>query len=282
MAVRIKKVAILGCGLIGGAIALDLQKHGGRSLEIVAYDRPGTVRSLAGNKRFTGRATGKIKEAVEDAGIIILSASLSANEKLLNSVADIRPLADCLIMDVGGVKQPVADLARSLRFPDGVQFLPTHPMAGKETAGFDNAEHDIFRGHTWFVDDTVQLSSANQDRLIWLLNKTGAVPAYISSALHDDLIAEISHLPQLISTVLGAQVNPDLLELSGPGLRSMLRLSGSPYTVWSELIDQNRENIVEALTVYRDNLNAVLEVIENRKSLKDVFAAAARSYRCLS
>jgi prephenate dehydrogenase len=155
-------------------------------------------------------------------------------------------------------------------------------MAGREAAGFANAEHGIFRGRTWFVDDSVALSEGNRRRLEWLLAKTGAVQVRISSDLHDDLIAELSHLPQLVSTILGAQIEPGMLELAGPGMRSMLRLAGSPYAVWNELIDRNRENVVEALTVFRDNLNAVLDMIEKRRPLRDVFAAAARSYRCLS
>ena len=104
----------------------------------------------------------------------------------------------------------------------------------------------------------------------------------MNSNLHDELVSEISHLPQLISTILGAQVNPKLIQLAGPGLRSVLRLAGSPYNVWSEIIAENKEEIIKSLLLYKDNLNKVIKYIEQDKSLKGIFSDAARSYKCLS
>ena len=77
-------------------------------------------------------------------------------------------------------------------------------MAGKERSGFGQAEAGLFAGNTWFVDDTAGPDETARGKLSWLLGKTGATPVFVGSDLHDELVAELSHLPQLIATILGA------------------------------------------------------------------------------
>ncbi len=279
---RIKKVTVCGFGLIGGSIALDLQKYGSKKIEVVAYDRKPVLAKIRRDDRFRGSTSSILRKAVAGADIVVLSATHIGNEGLLRELAGFDELTDCLIVDTGAVKLPIAELAESLKFPKGTEFLPSHPMAGKEKAGFTNSETGIFKNHTWFVDELANLSQTGRAKRDWLLKKTGSSPVYISSSLHDELVSEISHLPQLISTILGAQVKPEMIQLSGPGLKSMLRLAGSPYSVWQEIIDQNREKIVEALELYQDNIGLIVDLIRKRKSLEEVFTSAARSYKCLS
>ena len=277
-----RKIVICGFGLIGGSIALDLQQSSRGKLDIVACDRKTVLDSIRYDGRFSARVEYDLGRAVTGADIVVLAAPHAANESLLRRLARHKRINDCLIIDTGAVKAPISALAESLEFPEGVQFQPSHPMAGKEQAGFANAERGIFRNRTWFIEEETTLSRRNRSRLDWLLRRTGAQPVYVTSRLHDDLVAELSHLPQLLSTVLGAQIDPVMLDLSGPGLKSMLRLAGSPYSVWSEIVDQNRERVIAALNLYIENLTAVRDIIKRQEDLKDVFAAAARSYKCLS
>jgi len=276
-----RRITVCGCGLIGGSITLDLQKKSRGATTIVAYDKPTVLSRLKNDRRFKTSVETDFGKAVTGSNLIILAATHKANQTILTKLARARSLTDCLILDTGGVKEPIARLAADLSFPEGVQFLPSHPMSGRERAGFENAQAGLFKARAWFFDENFTISRRNRLRLAWLMNKTGGLPVYLSSCLHDELIAELSHLPQLISTTLGAQIDRGMVPLSGPGLRSMLRLSGSPYRVWSEIIDQNREKIVESLRLYADNLSNVADLIEKRISLKDIFGAAARSYRCL-
>ncbi len=280
--VVVRKVTVCGCGLIGGSILLDLQRRGGKSLTLVAHDRPRVLDKVRRTRHLKVKTEANLKRAVEDADIVVLSATQTANETILRRLARMKSFSDRLVLDTGSVKQPIADLARSLQFPEGTAFIPSHPMAGKEKAGFANAETGLFKGRCWFFDDSQAVEPAIRLKRDWLVAKTGADPVFIESRLHDELVAEISHLPQLLSSVLGAQINPDMIPLSGPGLHSMLRLAGSPWSVWTEIIDQNREKIVESLSLYRDNLSSVIELLRNGESLKEIFDAAARSYRCLS
>ncbi|MFH2050484.1 MAG: prephenate dehydrogenase/arogenate dehydrogenase family protein [bacterium] len=279
--VGIKKVTVCGFGLIGGSITLDLQK-GSKPPLFIAYDKPKVLTALKKDKKYKVSVEVGLREATCGSDIIILAATHSVNEKLLIQLSKMKNLTDCLIIDTGAVKSSIVKLSHQLIFPDGTQFLASHPMSGKEKKGFENSDADIFKGHAWFVDDEVKLTENNKKRFDWLIKKTKSLPVYVSSPLHDQLVSEISHLPQLISTILGAQINPDMISLAGPGLKSMLRLAGSPYSVWEEIIDQNRDEVVKSLNLYIDNLNSIVKKIKKKESLSDIFKAAARSYKCLS
>lgn len=280
---NIKKITVCGFGLIGGCIARDLMS-GRNSYRIFAYDKKTVLDRLKKDKSFKTKIIVEynFNRAVENSDLIILSATHPANEAMLKRIAGSKKLANCLILDTGAVKSPISKLSASLEWCSNNQFLATHPMAGREKSGFENSDSKLFASHAWYLADSPKLNYPNQLKLNFLINKLKALPVYINPALHDELVSEISHLPQLISTILGAQINPELIELAGPGLRSMLRLSGSPYSVWGEIISENKSEIISALQLYAENLNKVIEHIKKDKSLKAIFMDASRSYKCLS
>ncbi len=259
---------------------MDFLKSNSR-FKLFAFDRPIVLKRLSKDKRFRVTCEPSFEKATVDANIIVLSAPHRANEQMLARLAKRKSLHDCLIIDTGAVKRPIARLAARLSFGKAIQFLPTHPMAGKEKAGFENSDARLFVNHSWFIDENVKLTKSNQARLDWMTKQLGAKPTYIDNKLHDELMSEISHLPQLLSTVLGGQVNPNLIPLAGPGLQSMLRLAGSPYSVWSEIIEENKTEILKALHLFRHNLGKVTHMIETGQPLAGVFKAASRSYKCL-
>lgn len=280
---NIKKITICGFGLIGGCIARDLMS-GRYSYEIYAFDRKAVLERLKKDKTFKAniKVEANFNQAIEKSDLIILAATHPGNESMLKRIAKSSTLKDCLILDTGAVKSPISKLSRTLKWTNGNQFLATHPMAGREKSGFKNSDTKLFKNHAWYLADEPKLTYTNQMKLNFLIKKLNALPVYVNPGLHDELVSEISHLPQLISTILGAQINPDLIELAGPGLRSMLRLSGSPYSVWGEIISENKTEIIAALQLYADNLNKVIEHIKKDQSLKAIFEDASRSYKCLS
>ena len=261
-------------------MALDFLRGAGQ-VQITAFDKPAVLTRLKKNRKFVVTTEQILRKAVAGSDIIILSAPHKANEANLKRLSKINTLTDTLIIDTGAVKLPILELSLKLSFPDNVQFLPSHPMAGREKAGFENSALGLFENHCWFIDESVRLSRENRARLDWMVNKLRIKPTFIKAGVHDQLMAEISHLPQLISTILGGQVATELVPLAGPGLRSMLRLSGSPYSVWSEIIDQNRPEIIKSLENFRNNLNKVIGIVRSKDSLAKIFKASARSYKCL-
>ncbi len=276
---KIKKITICGFGLIGGSIALDLLK-GKHSYEVHAYDRPAVLAKLKRDRRFNVKVNNSLSEAVDGADIIILAATHTGIRSLLTKISKLKDMTNTLIIDTGAVKCPTAATASKLKFSEGTQFLGTHPMAGRERKGFKSADAGLFKDFAWYLDSDVKLTRINKLRIDWLLKKCGGIPVMIPNEMHDELVSEISHLPQLLSSILGAQIDPKWISLAGPGLRSMLRLSGSPYSVWSEIIEENRSEIIKALDTYADNIKTVKKMVKNRESLEEIFKTAARSYKC--
>lgn len=277
---RVKKVTICGFGLIGGSIALDLQKQNS-SISITACDRPNVLKQLARDKRFRVTAEPKLRPAVASADIVILSGPLPVIKQHLKQLSSLSDLTDCLIIDTGSVKSSIVKTASKLTFGSGIEFMPCHPMAGRETSGFRSAALGLFKNLPWFMDESVKLSSPGSSRMNWLIKKLKARPVHLSMKLHDEILSEISHLPQLLSTILAAQMNASLLKLAGPGLKSMLRLAGSDFELWSGIIEENRTEIIKALDTYEKNVKTVKARIRRRESLAAIFKEAARSYRCL-
>ncbi len=276
----IQKVTICGYGLIGGCIALDLLASRAK-IEIVAYDRKAVLPKISKDRKHKVQVESNFSKAVSGADLMILAAPHKANESMLTRLSKNKQIKNCLIIDTGAVKKPITKLSQSLEFSNGVQFLPTHPMAGREQAGFENALPNLFKDRAWYLSEDIKLNFENLKKIDWLIKKVKAMRVHLTSALHDELVSQISHLPQLISTLLGGQTNRDLIPLAGPGLRSMLRLSGSPYKVWEEIIQENKTEIIKALLLYRNNLDDVIKKIKNDESLEKIFKDSSRSYTCL-
>src|SRR4029079_2666762 len=124
----------------------------------------------------------------------------------------------------------------------GRRFLAGHPMAGKEQAGVEGADADLFQGAVWFVTPVPgqnMLAGLSGEFLGWV-EKTGAQVASMNADAHDQLCSWISHLPQFVSTALAATLvdeygeDAPLLETGGRALREMTRISGSPYSMWRD------------------------------------------------
>jgi len=274
-------VTICGFGLIGGSIALDLARAKSRP-KICACDFAIVLKGVGKNSRFMVRTERDWSRAIDGADIVILSASPKANREMLALAGKSKTLTNCLIIDVGSTKRVICALGKKLSFAKGTQFAGCHPMAGTEKSGFENAEVALFEDRPWFVDSNVKLTKENKLKLEWLTKSLQVQPVLVSADDHDKLVAMISHLPQLLSTMLASQMSPHLLKLAGPGLRSLLRLAGSPHALWADIIDENRKEIADALTMYRDNLTTIISHVKKKQSLKPIFDSAVRSYRCLS
>ena len=199
-------------------MALDLLKGAGK-VHIIAFDRPAVLKRLKKNRNFPVTTEPNLPKAIAGSDIIILAAPHKANEINLKRLSKIRTLTNALIIDTGPVKLPILKLSSQLNFAKETQFLPTHPMAGREKAGFENSALKLFESHCWFIDESIKLSKNNKARLGWMVKKLRIKTTIIKAAVHDKLMAEISHLPQLISTILSGQIATELVTLADTGLR---------------------------------------------------------------
>ncbi|HYM15733.1 MAG TPA: prephenate dehydrogenase/arogenate dehydrogenase family protein, partial [Dehalococcoidia bacterium] len=187
--------------------------------------------------------------------------------------------ADAVVTDVCSTKGEVARWAKEL-LPAGVHFVGGHPMAGKETAGIDAADADLFRDKAWVIAPSADASEGAVATVIGLAQLAGAVPVFMDAREHDSYVAAISHLPLLLSSALfsvafNSAAWPELARLASSGFRDTTRLASGSPEMSHDIMLTNRENVVHWLDRYIDELRRYREVIARGES-KDVIEAFTR------
>jgi prephenate dehydrogenase len=267
----IRQITIIGTGLIGGSLALALKKcrFAGR---IIGCDRA-PVLERARNKAVIDDGHTNPADAVRGSQIIVLATPVSGIIDLIGRLGPALP-PKALLTDVGSTKAEVLERAKAIFHKNtGVRFLAGHPMAGKEQAGVEFADPDLFQGAAWFVTPLPGQNvydGLSGEYLEWV-EKIGARIASMDAGEHDQLCAWISHLPQMISTALAAALVDEygedaaLLEAGGRALREMTRISGSPYSMWRDIALTNKTNIRNALLKVEQHLAHIRENLDTRE-----------------
>ncbi len=267
----IRQITVIGTGLIGGSFALALKKHGFKG-RIIGCDRP-PVLERAREKGAIDEARPHPFEATRGSQVVLLATPVLGILELIERLGpSLAPKT--LLTDVGSTKAQVLTRAKSVFGKDaGGRFLAGHPMAGKEQAGVDFADPDLFYGAAWFVTPFPGQKirdGLSGDYLEWV-EKIGARCASMEANEHDELCAWISHLPQFISTALAASLvdqygeEAPLLEAGGRALREMTRISSSPYSMWRDIALTNKKNLQDALLKLEQRLAHIRENLDTRE-----------------
>ena len=243
-----KGARVIGAGLIGTSIALRLKEVG---WEVSVSDRDKAAENLA--KDLLGST-----RAVESPNIVIVATP--PNEVFPTLLAEEKSNPQATFIDVSSTKtktqvavQAFSELTK--------RFIGTHPIAGRELSGPQAARSDLFLGRAWILTPTRENSPDRIAAVESLIKELGATPYRMEPGEHDRLFARISHLPQLLSTSLALLVegSGQGIELSGQGLREMLRLAGSSGELWSEILMTNSREVISAIK----EVNALLSEIED-------------------
>lgn len=281
----IDRIAILGTGLIGGSLALAWQQHDA-ACTIVGHDRPSILDKAEARGAIDRKAADPVT-AVEEADLVVLSAPIGTSLRLLDTIADALP-EGALVTDVGSVKQPILDQAAEV-LPETAHFLGGHPMAGSEQTGIDHADPLLFENATYALcppaDAADEALQGPLSPIVEWVEATGARPLHLDAAQHDQLVARVSHLPQvlaiaLVHTVAGPDAADDTsdlaLQLAGGGFRDMTRIASSSFDVWRDILVGNERAIHDALGRFRRTLrglrNRLLE--DDLDALEDAFGHA--------
>jgi prephenate dehydrogenase len=235
------RVGIVGVGLIGGSIAIALRERA-PSTHIVIVDLPEVVSAAV--DRGLADAVAPSVAALTDVELIILAAPIPAIVDALSAIGAARLRA--VVTDVGSTKRHI--LAEARRSGVGA-FVGGHPMAGSERGGLEHASASLLAGRRWFLVP----GDAPPERVAQVatfVRATGAEPYEIDAPTHDRTMAYVSHLPQIVSTVLMQQVaegvGPDGLSHAGRGLEDLTRLAESPSEIWQGILATNADFVGEA------------------------------------
>ncbi len=256
------RVAILGTGLIGSSVGLAI-KATRPSVQIAGYDASGHHARDAQRAKAVDRA-GSLPDAIRDAQLVVVATPVAAMRALFQEIGPgVRP--GTVVMDTGSTKARVLEWAQEF-LPDGVNFVGSHPMAGKTETGPDAADARLFQGAVWCVVPSPSTPRQPVDEIVKLIESFGAVPYFLDASEHDGLVAAVSHLPYLMSVALighlGAERSwRETASLAAGGFAYATHLAESDPQMFADIARTNRDNLVRRLDRYVDALVALRDSI---------------------
>jgi prephenate dehydrogenase len=282
----INRVTILGTGLIGGSFALALRKYT-TEIHIAGWDRPEVVREAQSRNAIDTAFDAELAPALENADLVYIALPIGATLDLLPQVIRLAG-PNALVTDACSTKVRILESAVDHLPDDSTKlFLGGHPMAGRELSGIAHADADLFRNNSYaLIGASPDQNDARISAFIKILEKIGARPLWLGAQQHDYAVGLASHLPQLAAVALASFLYDHLDEnglpitLAGPGLRDSLRLAGSPYSTWRDIVLTNKEVLSAALDLFSRRLDDLRERLASR-DLEADFDAANELYKLL-
>lgn len=276
-----KRIAVLGSGLLGGSIALAVQSR----LPEVSVALWGRRQQGVEDAKKQGIeiASADLKEVIEGVDVIILASPVGAMLEILQASISSSSLEGVLVTDVGSVKTTPRDILAPAIAEAGAKYIGSHPMAGSEQAGVNSAREDLFEGAACVITNDSGHSEQDVSVVRELWEAIGCQCYETTSEEHDHVMARISHMPHMLASV-GALVglkDPEYGKFAGNGMRDTTRVASGHPGMWSEILMMNkdslREPVEEAIRYLREMLallddssdEALVELLEKAKLLRD-------------
>ncbi|GAA4297892.1 prephenate dehydrogenase [Aestuariibaculum suncheonense] len=247
-------IYVIGVGLIGGSLAIDIKKN---NPEVVIHGigrNDNTLDEALALKLIDKKAT---LEDLGQADLVIVSIPVDATVKILPTVLD--NISDNgLVVDVGSTKLDICKVVEN--HPKRRNFLAMHPIAGTEYSGPSAAIEGLFVGKTNIVCEVEKTTFKLQEKALKLFTDIGMRIRYMNPEAHDKHIAYVSHLSHISSFMLGKTViekeknERDIFDMAGSGFASTVRLAKSSPEMWTPIFKQNKDNVIETLEEYINNL----------------------------
>jgi len=258
------QLGLIGCGLMGGSFALAL-KRAGLVKRVVGYSKSPSTTERARALGMIDIEAPSALLAVSGADIVLLAVPVAATEATFKAIRHL-VTPNMLVMDVGSTKcDVIAAAQRALREHIGI-FVPAHPIAGKESAGVDNADVDLYNGCQVILTPDARTKPEQLQRAVTLWTALGCQVKQMSPEAHDAAFAAVSHLPHLIAFALvnaitGQGAGYDYLGLAGPGFRDFSRIAGSEPKVWRDILLANRDELLTQSRLFQHQLKQLEELM---------------------
>ena len=280
-----EQLGLIGCGMMGGSFALAL-KRAGLVKRVVGYSKSPSTTERARQLGVIDVEAPSALLAVSGADLVLLAVPVSATEATFKAIRHL-VRGDVLIMDVGSTKREVIDAARRVLKDQVGVFVPTHPIAGKELAGVDHADPDLYKGRQVILTPIERTLTAQLEKAHKVWTALGCHVKQMSPEAHDAAYAAVSHLPHLVAFALmnGIHSQPqaeDFLSLAGPGFRDFTRIAASDPVVWRDILMSNREELLAQSRLFQRALHALETAInaDNPDALEALIdqASSARAH----
>jgi prephenate dehydrogenase len=255
----VQRLALIGCGLMGGSFALALRQRGLVG-QVSGYSTREVTRQRALTLGVIDQACDSVAQAVSDADVVLLAVPVQATELTLRAMAP-HLGAHTLLMDVGSTKCDVIASARACLGLALPRFVPAHPIAGKEVSGVEYAEASLYVNRQVFLTPIAETDARFTARAQALWMALGAQVGVLTPEFHDQTFAAVSHLPHVLAfaymNALVAQPEGDRMQaMAGPGFRDFSRIAASDPTVWRDILLANRDHVLAQLAHTQEALAA--------------------------
>ena len=272
----IKRVAIIGLGLLGGSIGLAVQKHL-PGVATVGFDAEPAVRERARERGLCAVIADDAAEAVRDADLVVLCVPVGSMREAARAIAP-GLLPDAIVSDVGSSKQRVANaLAEEL---PGATIIPAHPVAGTEHSGPDAGFATLFHRRWCIVTPPAGAPEDTVAAVVAFWDALGATVEVMDAEHHDMVLAVTSHIPHLIAyTIVGTAsdleqvTRSEVIKYSAGGFRDFTRIAASDPTMWRVVFLHNKDAALEMMDRFLTDLAMMREAIraEDGETMFDLF-----------
>ena len=268
---KFQRLALIGCGLMGGSFALAL-RQAGLVAHITGFSASEKTRQRALELKVIDQACNSVAEAVMGADMVLLAVPVGA---MLSSFAALQGSLSpsALLMDVGSTKCDVVAAAQAALGERLNCFVPAHPIAGKEVAGIEHAESTLYQARRTILTPLPQNSLRQIKMASEVWTAIGSHVSHMTPEAHDAAFAAVSHLPHLLAfaavNALTSQAQgAAFLDMAGPGFRDFSRIAASDPAVWRDILSANRSEVLTQMSHFRRALDA----FENALKLGDAAA----------
>jgi prephenate dehydrogenase len=261
----IKKITIIGVGLIGGSLAKAIKKN--NLAEVVfGFGRNLSRLEVAQKSNIIDQYSIDISEALDGASIVVIATPVGTFESILR---ELKPYITegMIITDVGSTKTGIAKSAREILVEMASCFVPAHPITGKEKSGFESSDEELFINKKVIITPL----EINTDKTINSLKKlwedVGADVDFMSAESHDELLGMTSHLPHMLAFSLVNYLitqNPSASIYAAGGFKDFSRIASGDAVMWRDICLNNRNQIIAHIKSYQETLSALVDAIDNQ------------------
>ena len=249
-----QRLALIGCGLMGGSFALAL-REAGLVQSIVGYSASDKTRQRAVALKIIDQAATSVADAVQGADLVLLAVPVGAMHASFAAMRDVL-LPNALLMDVGSTKCDVIAAAQATLGERLNCFVPAHPIAGKEVAGIEHAESTLYQERRTILTPLPKTGIHRLQTAHEVWTALGSHVSTMTPEAHDATFAAVSHVPHLLAfaavNALTTQTQgAAFLDMAGPGFRDFSRIAASDPAVWRDILSANHAEVLKQIAHFR-------------------------------
>ena len=256
------KVAIVGVGLIGASFALALRENG-LCEAMHGYGRRKENLERAKERGIIDDFSLDAKKACEDADLIFLSTPVGVFKDIVENIKGVLKKG-ALVTDAGSVKgRMVYELESSM--PDGAHYIGSHPIAGSDKSGIDDARADLFNNARCIITPTDKSDESAKNKVAAIWEALGARVEFMNPFKHDEIYAAVSHFPHIVAYAIVntiGDIDSKYIEYAGQGFKDTTRIALSSPEMWRDISVFNKENLINLMDVFKDNLDKLTKYLE--------------------